>query len=186
MEVMILKTDERLGVVAGEVYRAERYKLDPQEKYSLIERIPDGHKGGCNQYISEVATKIGGEWCRVGESGAFEKIPDRELPWFENTAYLLSSPKNEIRLMESVERMNKLKRKPSQKKDFLELDELSKFDDQLSIKDFESALVELLYDGTQLNVDRWFDKKSNGEYMFSDVQLYWKIWNKAKQSGSKA
>ena len=80
MQIMILTTDKRLGVKAGEIYEAKRYQYDPHEKYSLIARIPDGYDPSCNQYIDGVATKVRGVWCRVGESGAFEEIPASELP----------------------------------------------------------------------------------------------------------
>lgn len=79
MQIMILTTDNRLGVKAGEVYEARRYQYDPHEKYSLIARIPDGYDPGCNQYIDGVATKVMGVWCRVVD-GAFEEIPAGELP----------------------------------------------------------------------------------------------------------
>jgi hypothetical protein len=79
---MILTTDKRLGVKAGEVYEARRYQYDPHEKYSLIARIPDGYDPSCNQYIDCVATKVRGVWCRV-VNGAFEEIPANELPAVE-------------------------------------------------------------------------------------------------------
>jgi len=54
MRVKILRTDDRLGVKAGEIYSAKRYWLDPQTKVELIAREPDGHDPCCNQYFSEV------------------------------------------------------------------------------------------------------------------------------------
>lgn len=71
MRIKILKTDERLRVIAGEVYEAKRYKYDPQCKYELIGRADDGYDPECNQYIEEVATEIKGQWMVVGSSGAF-------------------------------------------------------------------------------------------------------------------
>ena len=53
MKVEILKTDERLGIKEGEVYKAVRYALD-SSKVSLLERIPDGYEPECNQYLDEV------------------------------------------------------------------------------------------------------------------------------------
>ena len=71
MRVKILETDERLGVTAGEIYEAKRYRYDPQEKYELISREPDGHDPECNQYIDGVATWIQNQWMIVGSDGAF-------------------------------------------------------------------------------------------------------------------
>ncbi len=64
MEVMILKNDTRLGIKRGEVYHASTYPHD-REKVSLNARFPDGHDPCCNQYRTEVATKINGKWCKV-------------------------------------------------------------------------------------------------------------------------
>jgi hypothetical protein len=52
--VEILKDDKRLGVKRGEVYWAEPYSLDPSEKWTLLERVPDGYQPHCNLYRSEV------------------------------------------------------------------------------------------------------------------------------------
>ncbi|MEU2418847.1 hypothetical protein ABZ546_13805 [Brachybacterium paraconglomeratum] len=50
--VRIKRTDERLGVRAGEEYAAIRYWLDPG-KVTLLRRIPDGYDPSCNQYITD-------------------------------------------------------------------------------------------------------------------------------------
>ena len=73
MRIKILTTDERLGVEAGEIYKAERYCLDPFEKVSLLSREPDGHDPLCNQYINSVAHWIQGQWMVV-EGGKY--IPE--------------------------------------------------------------------------------------------------------------
>lgn len=52
--VEILKDDKRLGLKRGEVYWAQPYWLDPSEKWTLEERVPDGYKPCCNVYRSEV------------------------------------------------------------------------------------------------------------------------------------
>ena len=65
MRVKILEDDERLGVKHGEIYQAERYRYDPQEKVSLLSREDDGYDPKCNQYIDEVAFWIRGEWMVV-------------------------------------------------------------------------------------------------------------------------
>lgn len=64
MKVRIIKTDERLGVKAGEIYEARRYRYDP-DKVSLIGRVPDGYDPGCNQYLEEVHHFLGGQWHQV-------------------------------------------------------------------------------------------------------------------------
>jgi hypothetical protein len=65
MRVKILETNVRLGVIAGEVYQAERYKYDPQEKVTLLSREPDGHDPECNQYLDGVAFWVQGQWLVV-------------------------------------------------------------------------------------------------------------------------
>ena len=76
MKVKILETSERLGVKAGEIYQAERYQYDPQEKVSLLARESDGYDPGCNQYFSEVAFWIQGQWMVVqGNQYVPEPIP---------------------------------------------------------------------------------------------------------------
>lgn len=70
MRVKILKTDDRLGVVEGEIYIAKRYSMDPQCKVSLVARECDGHDPECNQYIEEVAIEIQGQWMVV-EDGKY-------------------------------------------------------------------------------------------------------------------
>lgn len=62
MKVKILRTDERLGVKAGEVYEAKRYKYAPTEKMELIGREGDGYNPQCNQYMSELAFWMQGKW----------------------------------------------------------------------------------------------------------------------------
>ena len=62
MIVRIQKTDERLGVKAGEIYQAERYRYDPHEKVTLVARQPDGYNPECNQYVHEVDFWIDGAW----------------------------------------------------------------------------------------------------------------------------
>jgi hypothetical protein len=60
MIVEILKTDLRLGLKAGDHYKAEPYSLDPKQKVTLLrkltkkERKPIGKYPMCNQYLSEV------------------------------------------------------------------------------------------------------------------------------------
>jgi hypothetical protein len=68
MRVKILKTDGRLGLVAGEIYQAERYRYDPREKVSLLSREPDGHDPECNQYTDSVAFWVQGQWMVVRDS----------------------------------------------------------------------------------------------------------------------
>ena len=53
MKVKVLKTDERLGIFAGEIYNAAPYHLDPS-KLVLDSRIPDGYQPMCTQYRNEV------------------------------------------------------------------------------------------------------------------------------------
>lgn len=53
MRVRIKETDNRLGVKAGEIYKAKRYWLDP-DKITLLAREPDGYDPCCNQYKHEV------------------------------------------------------------------------------------------------------------------------------------
>ena len=64
MRVQILKTDERLGVKAGEVYEAHRYGLDP-DKMTLDGRVPDGYDPSCNLYLHEVLYWLGGKWHKI-------------------------------------------------------------------------------------------------------------------------
>ena len=64
MEVLILKSDKRLGIKAGEVYNSYPYHFD-RNKIVLDSRIPDGYDPSCAQYKDEVATKIKGTWCKV-------------------------------------------------------------------------------------------------------------------------
>ena len=71
MKIKILETNKRLGVVAGEVYQAKRYHMDPTEKYELLGREPDGHDPECSQYINEVATWIQKQWMVVDDSGRY-------------------------------------------------------------------------------------------------------------------
>jgi hypothetical protein len=52
--VEILETDVRLGIKQGEVYWAQPYWLDPSDKWTLLERVPDGYDPRCNVYRSEV------------------------------------------------------------------------------------------------------------------------------------
>jgi|GEM_PF-5449471 len=66
MKVKVLETDERLGIKAGEVYEACRYRYDP-EKMTLLRRVPDGYDPECNQYMHEIAFWVQGEWMVVGE-----------------------------------------------------------------------------------------------------------------------
>lgn len=54
MKVEILKSDKRLGVKKGEMYKARPYSLDPGAKVELISRIPDGYDPMCSQYRNEV------------------------------------------------------------------------------------------------------------------------------------
>ena len=62
MRVKILKTDDRIGIKCGEIYNAERYRLDPYEKVSLLSREPDGYCPDCNEYTHNVAFWIQGQW----------------------------------------------------------------------------------------------------------------------------
>ena len=71
MRIKILKTNDRLGVVAGEIYTAKRYHMDPTEKYDLLGRESDDYDPECTQYISEVATWIQGQWMTVDDFGTF-------------------------------------------------------------------------------------------------------------------
>ena len=54
MRVKVLKTDNGLGIKAGEIYESEPYRLDPSEKVTLLSRIPDGYDPMCNQYREEI------------------------------------------------------------------------------------------------------------------------------------
>lgn len=54
MIVRIKEDDPRFGLTAGELYRAERYWLDPHIKYTLLSRIPDGWDPECNAYTHQV------------------------------------------------------------------------------------------------------------------------------------
>ena len=62
MRVKILADDERLGLKKGEIYTAQRYRLDPHEKITLLAREPDGHDPSCNLYRHEPAFWINSEW----------------------------------------------------------------------------------------------------------------------------
>lgn len=68
MRVKNLETDDRLGISAGEIYQAKRYKYDPQEKVSLLSREPDGYDPECNQYIHNVAFWMQGQWMVVRDN----------------------------------------------------------------------------------------------------------------------
>lgn len=65
VRVIILEDDERLGVKQGEIYSAQRYHYDPQEKVTLLAREPDGYDPECNQYVDSVAFWMQGEWTTV-------------------------------------------------------------------------------------------------------------------------
>lgn len=54
MIVEILEDDKRTGVSKGERYKAIRYWLDPQDKVTLLERVPDGWNPNCNEYRHNV------------------------------------------------------------------------------------------------------------------------------------
>lgn len=74
MKVKILETDERLGVIAGEIYEAERYRYDPQEKVTLLSREPDGYDPECNQYIvGDIAILMQDKWMVV-EGGTYVEM----------------------------------------------------------------------------------------------------------------
>jgi len=74
MKVKILKDDEHLGLKKGEIYKAERYQYDPQEKVTLLAREPDGYDPECNQYIeSDIAFLINEEWMVVN-NGKYESL----------------------------------------------------------------------------------------------------------------
>ena len=75
MRVKILKTDDRLGIKEGEIYKAKRYHLDP-EKVSLIARETDGYDPCCNQYFNEVAFWMRERWMVVRDG---QYVP-KELP----------------------------------------------------------------------------------------------------------
>lgn len=77
MRIKILKTNERLGVKEGEIYKAQRYTYDPTEKVTLLSREPDGYDPECNQYVCEVAFWIGGEWMVV-EDNTFVKRNEKQ------------------------------------------------------------------------------------------------------------
>ena len=68
VRVKILETDERLGITAGEVYKATRYRYDPQEKVTLLAREPDGYDPSCNEYVDSVAFWMQGRWMVVRDS----------------------------------------------------------------------------------------------------------------------
>lgn len=76
LKVKILKTDERLGIVAGEIYNAERYRHDI-DKVTLISRIPDGHDPMCNQYMDSVAHMIRGKWHVIEDNSFLPEIAPR-------------------------------------------------------------------------------------------------------------
>ncbi len=54
MIVEILRTCENTGVKKGEKYNAMAYKYDPNEKVTLLSRIPDGMEPMCNEYRENV------------------------------------------------------------------------------------------------------------------------------------
>lgn len=68
MKVKILETDKRLGIKKGEIYKAERYRYDPHEKISLLSREPDGYEPMCNQYLSDVAYWMQGQWMVIRDN----------------------------------------------------------------------------------------------------------------------
>lgn len=72
MKVMVLKTDERLGIKAGEVYEAQRYRYD-FGKWTLLSRVLDGYDPSCNQYGNEIAFLIRGIW-HVVDGGIFVSV----------------------------------------------------------------------------------------------------------------
>lgn len=51
MKVQILHSDKHTGVKKGEVYRAERYWLDPFEKVTLFYK---NGRAKCNEYIHNI------------------------------------------------------------------------------------------------------------------------------------
>ena len=54
MLVQIKESDKRLGVKKDEVYVAEKYHMDPDEKCTFLSRLPDMHNPMCNQYWHQV------------------------------------------------------------------------------------------------------------------------------------
>lgn len=60
MIVEILKSDERIGIKRGQIYEAERYWLDPNDKVTLLrrhtkkDRKPIGKSPDCNEYLCNV------------------------------------------------------------------------------------------------------------------------------------
>lgn len=74
MIVKILKTDDRLGIKAGETYYAKRYQYDPIEKITLTKRVSDGHDPECNQYMREVAHLLQNQWMIINDDG--EYVPE--------------------------------------------------------------------------------------------------------------
>jgi hypothetical protein len=75
MRVKILSDDERLGIKKGEIYNAERYRYDPYEKITLLGREPDGYDPSCNQYNTDVAYWMQGQWMVI-EDGIY--VPKEE------------------------------------------------------------------------------------------------------------
>lgn len=73
MRVKIIETNERLGVKAGEVYKARRYHYDPHEKIELLERVTDGYDPCCTQYFGDVHHFIGGRWHKI-EDGRYVPV----------------------------------------------------------------------------------------------------------------
>lgn len=57
--VRIRETDQRFGVVKGELYEAIPYSLDPHCKITLLRRIPDGYEPKCNMYRHSVQLVTG-------------------------------------------------------------------------------------------------------------------------------
>lgn len=68
MQVKIINTDDRLGVKAGEIYEAKRYRFDPHEKVELMARVPDGYDPLCTQYLESVLHMIGGKWHKIEDN----------------------------------------------------------------------------------------------------------------------
>lgn len=54
MIVRIKEDDPRFDLKAGELYNAERYWLDPNDKVTLLERVSDGWNPMCNCYWHQV------------------------------------------------------------------------------------------------------------------------------------
>jgi hypothetical protein len=61
MRVKLLKDDKQFKIKKGDVFKAQRYRYDP-DKITLLEREDDGFNPECNQYKESLAYWMQDRW----------------------------------------------------------------------------------------------------------------------------